>query len=308
MAQSLKTEVRCIEDLFSIIENSAITPKPSVQHLWYIFDWKKLIQDQLTQKQLENHSFYNSFRIKKSDGHVMLQAKPLPQDSEWGPSTGIQLLKLDAEFPPVTSAGFRVEDLNLGKAMSSLKPYISQLPSDEKEFVSKSWERLVDKLESLPRRQDNLEKMKIQELPKQLESNEQIDLQIDGEKDLPELKGEIYPAILEEGLFQQEVCLGMDVAVYTKSKRSRPWLGRVTELNTEPGRFKMQWFSRRSRGSTFYGMKNADGSNFVSEQDVLSVMFWEFTENKNESSFTVSRYWLDKIEKEAEMHDRCNDM
>ena len=100
----------------------------------------------------------------------------------------------------------------------------------------------------------------------------------------------------------------MDVAVYTKSKRSRPWLGRVTELNTEQGKFKMQWFSRRSRGSTFYGMKNADGSNFVSEQDVLSVMFWEFTENKNESSFTVSRYWLDKIEKEAEMHDRCNDM
>ena len=32
---------------------------------------------------------------------MILQAKPLPQDSEWEPPTGIQLLKSDAEFPAV---------------------------------------------------------------------------------------------------------------------------------------------------------------------------------------------------------------
>ena len=74
------------------------------------------------------------------------------------------------------------------------------------------------------------------------------------------------------------------------------------------GKFKLQWFSRRSRGSIFYGMKHADGSTFVSEQNVLSVMLWEFSENKTESSFSVSPYWLDKIAKEAEMHDECQDL
>ena len=314
LAQSLKTEITCIEDLFSVIQNSPITPKPTVDHLWYIFDWQSSIRDSLTEKQLENHSFYNSFRIKKSlenkksEVRVMLQAKPLPQDSEWGPPTGIQLLKLGVKFPPVPSAGFRVEDLNLGKAIMSLKPYISQMPENKKIFVSKSWEKLVDTLESLPRRQGNFEKMKIEEFPKQSESGVNKDLQPERPKDLPALKGAVYPANLEEGSFYQEVCLGMDVAVYTRSKRSRPWLGRVTEIDAKNGKFKLQWFSRRSRGSTFYGMKNADSSPFVSEQDVLTVMFWQFTENRNESSFSVSSYWLDKIAIEAEMHDECNDL
>ena len=306
LAQSLKTEIRCIEDLFAIIENSPITnPKPTVEHLWYIFDWQNSIKDSLTDKQLENHSFYNSFRIQKSEGHVMLQAKPLPQDSEWGPPTGIQLLKSGIDFPPVSAAGFRVEDLNLEKAMMSMKPYFARMPKDEENYVSKSWEKLVDKLEGLSRRQSNFESMKIAELPRQCEPIIDINIEAEGRKDLPPLKGEVYPANLEEGVFTQEICVGMDVAVYTRSKRSRPWLGRVTEIAPEPGKFMLQWFSRRSKGSTFYGMKNADGSPFVSKQDFLSVMFWEFSEKKSDSSFTVAPYWLDKIAKEAISHDKC---
>ena len=308
MAQSLKTEVRCIEDLFKIIETSPITPKPTVQHLWYIFDWNSSIQDNLTQKQLENHSFYNSFRIKRTDGQVLLQAKPLPQDSDWGPPTGIQLLKRGVQFLPVSAASFRVEDLNLEKAMMSLKPYIAQMSDKEKLFVSKSWEKLVSTLENLPRRQNNFETMKIDQFPKQCDRSTNIDLQLEVTRELPELRGEIYPANLAEGSFRHEVSVKMDVAVYTKTKRSRPWLGRVTKVNSENGKFTLQWFSRRSRGSTFYGMKNADGSPFVSEQNVLSVMLWEFSENKTETSFSVSPYWLDKIAKEAEMHDECQDL
>ena len=52
-------------------------------------------------------------------------------------------------------------------------------------------------------------------------------------------------------------------------------------------------------------MENNDGSPFVSEQEFLSVMLWGFAENQTNSSFTVAQYWLDRIAKEAEEHDKC---
>ena len=307
LTQSLKTEIKCIEELFSIIENSPVSPKPSVEHLWYIYDWQNCISGCLTVKQLENHSFYNGFRIKRCQGNVILQAKPLPQDVEWEPKTGIQLLKPGTEFPPVGAASFRVEDLNLQKAISSLKPYISQMQPEEKDKILKSWERLVNTLESLPRRKDHLKKMKIEELPRQTDRELDNNLDLDLNKHVPELKGQVYPERLEEGQFNQEVFLGMDVAVYTQSKSNRPWLGRVNEIDRERKKFKLQWFSRRSRGTTYYAMKNPDGSPFVSEQDVCCVMLWEFSDRKTESSFDVSNYWLEKIAVEYGKHDNCYD-
>ena len=235
----------------------------------------------------------------------MLQAKPLPNDAEWEPPTGIQLLKPGAEFPPVGAGSFRVEDLNLEKALSSLKPYISQMQPEERDKILKSWEKLVNTLEGLPRRTDHFEKMKIEELPRQVYREFSSDLDLDLPKHTPELKGQIYPERLEEGEFNQEIHLQMDVAVYTQSKRNRPWLGRVNEIDHVRGKFKLQWFSRRSRGTTYYAMKNSDGSPFVSEQDLGCVMLWEFSDRKTDSSFNVSNYWLDKISLEYTQHDSC---
>ena len=306
LAQSLKTEIRCIEDLFEIIRNSPITPKPSVEHLMFVNDWQGSISDCLTKKQLANHSFYNSFRIKKCEGKVLLQAKPLPQDSEWEPPTGIQLLKSDAEFPAAGATSFRVEDLNLGKALSSLRPYLAQMQPEERVKILESWEKLINELESLPRRKENLEKMKIEDLPRRtVRDNRNNVVEMDEPRAVPNLQGQIYPEDLEEGTFNHEVQKGMDVAVYTQSKRGRPWLGRVSEIDKKKGKFKLQWFSRRSRGNTYYAMMNTDGSPFVSEQDVCVVMLWEFSEKKTESSFEVSSYWLDKIAIEYEKHDDC---
>ena len=69
----------------------------------------------------------------------------------------------------------------------------------------------------------------------------------------------------------QEVQTGMDVAVYTQSKKGRPWIGRVSEIDKKKGKFNLQWFSRRSRGNTYYAIKNIDGSPFESEQDICVV-------------------------------------
>ena len=45
-----------------------------------------------------------------------------------------------------------------------------------------------------------------------------------------------------EGKFIQQ--RGMDVAVYTQSKKGRHWLGRVSEIDQKKGKFKLQWGSR----------------------------------------------------------------
>ena len=136
-------------------------------------------------------------------------------------------------------------------------------------------------------------------LPRQREKDF-VDVDEAVSRDVPELKGQVYPEQLVEGSFEKEISAGMDVAVYTRIKRSRPWLGRVVSIDSKCQKFKLQWFARRSRGSTFYGMSNSDSSPFVSEQDVCSVMLWDFS-----ISFSVSSYWLDKIAATYEEHDKC---
>ena len=59
------------------------------------------MEDNLTEKSLENHSFYHSFRFFKEDDTALMQAKHLPQDHEWTPSTGIRLVKENVIFEPV---------------------------------------------------------------------------------------------------------------------------------------------------------------------------------------------------------------
>ena len=52
-----KTDIRTIENLMSIIANSPINPKPEVQSLDYIFDFKNHILPLMAQP-LKNHTFY----------------------------------------------------------------------------------------------------------------------------------------------------------------------------------------------------------------------------------------------------------
>ena len=100
-----------------------------------------------------------------------------------------------------------------------------------------------------------------------------------------------------------EIAVGLDVCVYTLEKGGRPWVGRVVEVLTDQ-RFIIHWFSRRTtRSKKFEAMYNDNGTRSVSEMENSSVMVWQMSENRTETSFTLSSYWLEDIRREYELLD-----
>ena len=149
-----KSEIKTVEELFHIIENSPMVPRPECESLQYIWNWRDYISGYLTDKQLKNHSFYNAFKIKKektvSEGKVTkLRCKRLPQDEEWLPPTGIRLVQANTPYDPVGSAEFRVQDLLLPKIMENLEKYFRRMPTHVRVKVGDSWGRLKDSLERM---------------------------------------------------------------------------------------------------------------------------------------------------------------
>ena len=102
LCQELKSEIRCLDDLFEKLSRAPILPRAEVEHFLFTWDWKTYIEQELTDKDLENHSHYHMFQFVKEDESVKMRAKHLPQDLEWTPSTGIRLVKKGVLFEPVT--------------------------------------------------------------------------------------------------------------------------------------------------------------------------------------------------------------
>jgi hypothetical protein len=304
-----ESEIKCIDELVEIIKKAPVVPPNAVcSNLFYIFDWKNFIKNNFANTPLEYHSFYHSFKISSEDGQTKFRGKLYPQDTEYGPDTGIQLIKDGTEFEAVGPADFRIEKLELDKVFRSLQNYLSTMPLQQRIQVSASWDALRKTLESLPGRKENLLKMKISELPRQ-----SIHLvpeipdhfgQFSNDELVPELRGEIFPEKISDGNFNSEITENADVVVYTRSKQNRPWVGRVVKILPER-KFTVQWYKRRGRGNTFHAMVESDGSPVLSEQENTVVMYWYVSDpdSRTDSSFRLSHYWLEKIHQDYLDHD-----
>ena len=304
-----ENEMSSVNDLIDKIVNSPIIPKPLCTNLFYIFDWKNCVTEKLSKTKLEYHSFYHSFNFVKENGKSVLRAKLYPQDVEFGPKEGILLLKDGTEFESVGAAEFRIEKLQLQKLFDSLQKYFISLPLESRIKVTSCWEALRKTLESLPKNRMNLSKMRISELPKQVQTREPLIPehlnQLNEDEEVPELRGQIceenIPEVIE-GSFETEIAVEMDVVIYTRSMQMRPWVGRV--LQVLPGnKFTLQWYKRRGRGNLFHAMVNSDGSPVLSVQERTVVMYWHISEAKTEHSFRLSYYWLEKIKLDYALHD-----
>ena len=161
-----KSEIKTLEELEKLIVNSPMSPKPEVERLQFVWDWKYFMTDNFADKSLSNHSFYNGFCIKKEGGITRLRVKRLPQDQVWFPPTGIELIKRNIDYQPVGSADSRVESLNLDRVLSDLTKYFQRMPTHVRISISDSWYKLKETLEGLPKKQKNLPKMRITDLPK----------------------------------------------------------------------------------------------------------------------------------------------
>ena len=300
------SEIKSLPELFKKICESPVRPKPTCESLMWTWDWKTYCEKMLTEKDLQNHSFYNCFQIRKENKDTKLRAKPLPQDKNWIPDVGIRLLKENSKFDdPIGVADFRVDTLNLPKVYQDLLKYFKRMPTQTRMQVSQSWDHLRDQLESLPAKQHNLPKMRLETLPKmKINGEPQLpdEYEFVEENDVPPLIGEKYPEEVIDGDFDNNIIVGMDVVVYTKSKEKRPWVGRVLEIIAGK-RFRIQWFGRRGRGHKFYALTNADGSAYSTILETSMVMLWEICEAKQENSFILSPVWIKNIAKEYAKYD-----
>ena len=301
--------MHCPDDLIRKIQNSPILPKPEVEELLYSWDWREYISAHLSGKSLKNHSFFFAFMIKKEHGIAVFRAKKYPFNEEWIPAAGIMLLKRSIEFLPVKSSEFRIDSLCLEKVFNDLyMKYFPILETNEKRKAEVSWERLRTVLENLPKQQMNLAPMRLLRFPKQVPAPPStIPQYLEPFMNLqtPELIGQHCIVEPIDSHFQSELRKGMDVAIYTESRKDRPWLGRVVEVQDDGLSFEVQWFKKKGRSSTYYALTNKDGSIYSSLLDTETVMFWEFTENKKIDSFELSKDWLEKIQLEYESHDIC---
>ena len=247
LTSEFKAEIKSPDHLLDKIRNSVISPKPLCEELLFIWEWRDFIKPKLSDRKLENHSFLHSFMIKKESGVAVLRAKKYPQDSgNWLPQEGIKLLKDKVDFAEVGVAETRVEKLCLDGVFHGLyTKYFPQLIGPDKSEVIGSWERLKVVLENLPKRRNNLPKMKLYELPKQMPSLKPVlpsYLEQFQSHENRELVGTKHVEDPEESSFDTEVKENMDVAIFTLQKSTRPWLGRVVSVMPGGKDFLIQWY------------------------------------------------------------------
>ena len=226
-----------------------------------------------------------------------MRYKLRPQDKVWEPQPGLKVLKPFSQFGPVGAAEFRVEKLELEAIEADLrKRYFPTIPADDREGVSRSWERLRVKLEGMPRRRENLPKMKLIE---QLSSAEQPkDPYEFGDEDteVPEVEGEMYPEV------NGQIVVGEDVAVYTVDKTNLPWVGRVVEVFESE--ILIHWFERKKLKFTYESLTNQDGSPQTDRIARSSVMFRQISSVVKDKSFQITPTWLNRILEEYQRLNR----
>ena len=304
LANEFKSDdIKTVEELKNKILNAPIEPAPVCVDLDYIFSWKEFIGPNLADPPLKNHSMYHSFIVAKEEGVVKFRAKRYPQDKEYVPRAGLRLVKEGVQFIPVGAADFRVESIPFDKINRTISVMTSMLPLGEKILIQNSYDRLRDKLEAAPKRKHLFEKLDLASLPKidySVRNGPPISICDDGL--VEEITGDLLEESISEGSLE-EIREDIDVCVYSEETAGRPWVGRVRQM-LPGGKFVIHWFNRKSgRGQFFKAMALPDGSPYLSEIDLETIMFWAFTEDSRDDGFKISTFWQDVIQKEYEKLD-----
>jgi hypothetical protein len=306
LTQSFKSsDIKTLEDLLEKIETSGIVPKPEVEILDYCWDWKEFALQNLCKEELRNHASYHCFNLKK-DGSARLRGKRYLFDKEWFPPTGIRLLQEETNFYDVGTAAFRLEKLQFDKIFQHLQRFLSTLPLTEKLAVGSSWNRLREKLEKIADNKDALVKMKLLAISTQAARSAHLPehfTHLEQDENVPDLQGELFPESLDEGDFNEDMQEGLDVLVYSKVKKGRPWCGRIIKI-VDSHKFLIHWFARaKGDRNTFVASYNGDKSPYTSELETGTVILWNFSSKIDQSSFHVNSFFLLKFKEEYIVHD-----
>ena len=218
------------------------------------------------------------------------------------PRSGIQLLKDEVVYDPVSVSEFRSSEIPFDIIIKVVNAMTRYFPIEEKNRIQACWDRDRENLERSIRRRRFAGRMDIQAFPKQVEPEIPSDTLMEPLDD-DVLRGNICDEMIEGGDVN-EIEVGTDCIVFTHSKSERPWTGRILELlpNNEA---TIQWFVRRKgKKGMFEALLTPDGSPSVGAISLDSLMMWDITEQRTESSFFLSNYWLEIIKAEYDDIDR----
>ena len=280
-----KTNIRTVEELMCLIRNSAIKPKPLVEKLEYIYEWKAHIQSQMAAP-LKNHTGPKAFTFMKENQQTKMKYKYLPQGPEWLPKPGLKLLKDYPKYEPVGAAPFRLDKLEMDEVESSLrKKYFPSLPAQIRQSVVTSWQRLRRRLEQVER--EYIPPMKLLDLPRSRNQPKDVFEFEYTEEEKIEVQGEMYPE--KNGDVKEEE----DIAVYTNEKEGRPWVGRIVKVYERE--VIIHWFKKKKRLYTYESLKNQDGSPMTDRIPRDSIMYRSVSSVSKDASFQITPSWLNKI-------------
>ena len=167
--------------------------------------------------------------------------------------------------------------------------------------VQNSWDSLERKLEDLPLQLEKFEKLNLNILPPQTVVNPIVITdhlsQINKEDVVKVWKG------FDDADFNEDIREGLDVLIYSDVKQGRPWLGRIVKV-TGSTSFQIQWYERKkSDRHMFCAALKKDGTPYVSDCDAASVILWNFSTRVDDSSFSVSKFFLSHFKVEYARHD-----
>ena len=91
------------------------------------------------------------------------------------------------------------------------------------------------------------------------------------------------------------------MAVYTKEKIGRPWVGRV--LNIVDTEILIHWFSKIKRKYTYEELKNKDGSPQTDRISRDTIMYHNISSVSKEKSFMITPTFMNKILLEYDVMD-----
>ena len=167
-----------------------------------------------------------------------------------------------------------------------------------------SWEKLFKQLRDLPFKSDSLERLSLSDLPKQVPYIVRAAPAVHDELEDPELTGVAYVELVDEGSVE-EIMPGMAVAVYSETKEGRPWVGDVVSIDLPKNEFMIHWYepvlgSKQNKFKAMYVGTKAYTANLSLE----TVMYWGFSENRDDTSFTISNYHFQSILNEYQKLDK----
>ena len=293
-------DIPTVEDLVDLIKSSSISP-PHVEELEFTWNFKK-IYELIRTGNLEKHSYPHAFHFVKEDVYTRFRYKSFPQDLIYTPAAGLKLIKDGATIPPLSPSTFNIPDMNLDLIEADYRKYITSLKDESlRNKCSKSWERRRTWLEKLPRRINTMRKFDIELLPKQISPKSIYEFEDETELEPRELKGvEAYPEVL--GALKK----GDNIVVYSKDLVSRPWIGKVLDVDIEnEEKCEVHWFKKKSK-TNYVASFNVNRTPIKDTIDRSTIMFINISSTSTDLHLKITPTMLKKINAEYESLDSAS--